>query len=184
MSQVYKSAAPCTAHKPPMPEKLRVCHKNYLWYQNNQILFFNIVEFTHLNFLELLHCLTTKLPFLPCCLTICAKIDLSCFVSQVINKGPSSQVRRGSGIHIVKISSNFYILLVSLRGANPEKFSSISYFVQILWPFEYFRVHLIFLVMWIFSVLGSNYENSQIYNALEDIPLRICPGYYRKQFRT
>ena len=39
-----------------------------------------------------------------------------------VNKvyGQSSQVHRRSGIHILKIRSNFFILLVSLRGANPE----------------------------------------------------------------
>ena len=72
--------------------------------------------------------------------------------------GQSSQLHRRSGIHILKISSNFYILLVSLRGANPENVSLIALFVQILWPFEYFRVHLIFLVMQIFSILGSSYQ--------------------------
>ena len=60
--------------------------------------------------------------------------------------GQSSQVHWVSGIDILKTSSNFYILLVLLRGAIPENFSSIAHFVQILWAFEYFRVHLIFLV--------------------------------------
>ena len=72
--------------------------------------------------------------------------------------GQSSQVHRGSGIHILKISSNFYILLVLLIGANPENFSSILLFVQIFWPSEYFMVRLIFLVMQLFSILGSIYQ--------------------------
>ena len=73
-------------------------------------------------------------------------------------QGQSSQVHRGSGIHILKINPNFYILLVWLRGANPENFSTMALFVQNLWPFEYFRVCLIFLVMQIFSILGNNYQ--------------------------
>ena len=76
--------------------------------------------------------------------------------------GQASQVHQGSGIRILKISSSFYILLVSLRGANPENFSSdwlrFALFAQILRPFECFRVHLIFPVMTIFSILGSDFQ--------------------------
>ena len=81
------------------------------------------------------------------------------FLRYGARQGQSSrQVHRRCGIHILKISSNFYILLVSLRRANPKNFSSITLFVEILWPFEYSRVHLIFLVMRFFWILGSNYQ--------------------------
>ena len=96
----------------------------------------------------------------------------------------SSQVHQGAGIHILKISSNFYCLLVWLRGANPENFSSIPLFVQILQPFEYFRVHLFFGFRGFSQFWEAIFRNSQIYKALKDIPLNICLDYYRKQFRT
>ena len=86
------------------------------------------------------------------------KVHYTRYQYETFFMGQSSQFHRGSRIHILKISSNFYILLVSLREASPENFSSISLFVQILWPFEYFRVHLIFLVMQIFSILVSSYQ--------------------------
>ena len=38
------------------------------------------------------------------------------------------------------------VMLVSMRGTNPENFSSVPRFIQILWPFEYFRVGLVFRV--------------------------------------
>ena len=45
-----------------------------------------------------------------------------------------------------------------MRGASSENCSSIPLFAQILWPFEYFRVCLIFPVMKIFSIWGSNFQ--------------------------
>ena len=98
--------------------------------------------------------------------------------------GQSSQFHPGSRIHIVKISSNFYILLVSLREASPENFSSISLFVQILWPFEYFRVHLIFRVLQIFSILGSNHQKFLNLQNFGRQSLKYMPSSYKKQFRT
>ena len=89
--------------------------------------------------------------------------------------GQSSQVHCGSRIHILKISSNVYILLVSLRGENPENFISSTLFVQILQPFKYFRVHLIFLVMRIFSILGSNYQKFSNLQSPERYSLKYMP---------
>ena len=89
--------------------------------------------------------------------------------------GQSSQVHRRSRIHILKISSNFYILLASLRGANPKNFSSIFLFVQILWPFEYFTVHLIFLVMQIFSILRSIYQKFSNLQSFGRYSLKCMP---------
>ena len=66
--------------------------------------------------------------------------------------GQSSQVHQGSGIHILKISSNFYILLISLRGANPENFSSIR-------------------VMKISSILGGNFQKYSDLQSLETYSL-------------
>ena len=45
---------------------------------------------------------------------------------------PASQVHRGSRVHALKFSSNFCIQLVSLRGANPENFSSIPFFSEFM----------------------------------------------------
>ena len=84
----------------------------------------------------------------------------------------SSQVHWESRIHILKISSKFYILLVSLGGANSENFSTISLFAQILWPFEYLREHLIYPVVKIFSILGSNFQKFPNLKILEVYSLK------------
>ena len=46
--------------------------------------------------------------------------------------GHSSQVQQGSGIDVLKLASNFYHVLVSMREANPENFSLIALIVLIL----------------------------------------------------
>ena len=96
--------------------------------------------------------------------------------------GQSSQVYRESRIHILKISSNFYILLVSLRGANPENLSSISLFVQILWPFGYFRIYTLnFSGYEDFLNLGKQFSEILKFTKPWKIFLgwKICLGYYR-----
>ena len=90
-------------------------------------------------------------------------------INEIVQLCQSSQVHCGFTIHILKISSNFYILLVSLRGATPENFCSIPLFVQILWLFEYFRVCLIFPVM---KILGSNFQKFSNFPSLERYSLK------------
>ena len=68
-------------------------------------------------------------------------------------RGQSSQVHLGSGIYILKISSNFYILLISLRGANPENFNSIP-------------------VMKIFSISGGIFQKYSDLQSLEAYSLK------------
>ena len=58
-------------------------------------------------------------------------------------------------------------MLVLLRRASPEYFSSIPFFIQILLPFEYFRICLIFLAVRIMSILRSNFQKFSNLQSLE-----------------
>ena len=49
-----------------------------------------------------------------------------------VSKGHSSQVQQGSGIDVLQFTSNFHHLLVYMREAIPENFSSIPHFILIL----------------------------------------------------
>ena len=85
--------------------------------------------------------------------------DLVVHQVKTVLKGGSYQNKdnfqggQGSGIYILKISSNFYILLISLRGANPENFSSIP-------------------VMKIFSILGGIFQKYSDLQSLETYSLK------------
>ena len=102
----------------------------------------------------------------------------------LFNDGQSSQVHWGSTIHILKISSYFYILLLSLRAANLENFSSISLFIQVLWLFEYFRLHLIFLVMRIFSISGSYFQKFPKLQSLKRYFLKYMPKLLQERVQN
>ena len=45
----------------------------------------------------------------------------------------SSQIQQGSGISVLKSSSNFYHLIASMREVFPENFSFIAQFSLTLW---------------------------------------------------
>ena len=74
-----------------------------------------------------------------CQLKVLANLFLPISMPTILNKqgttsgSVQSSSLEGSRIYILKNRSNFYILSVSLRGANPERFISIPVFVQILW---------------------------------------------------
>ena len=51
-------------------------------------------------------------------------------------KGHSSQIQQGSGIDVLKSSSNFYHLIVSMREVLPENFSFIAQSSLTLWLFK------------------------------------------------
>ena len=55
---------------------------------------------------------------------------------QETSKGHSSQIQQGSGIDVVKSSSSFYHLIVSMREVLPENFSFIAQFSLTLWLFK------------------------------------------------
>ena len=84
--------------------------------------------------------------------------------------GQSSQFHWGSRIHILKIGSDFYILLVSLGGASPENFSSAQL------PFLFRFYGLLSISGYTFQFWEAIIRNSQIYKVLEDSPLNICLG--------
>ena len=57
-----------------------------------------------------------------------------------IHRGGSSQIQQGSGVHVLKFSSNFYHLPVSLREVFPENFSFIALFSLTLWLFKFLGI--------------------------------------------
>ena len=54
--------------------------------------------------------------------------------------GHSSQIQQGSGIDVLKSSSNFYPLFLSMREIFPANFSSIAQFELTLWLFKVLEI--------------------------------------------
>ena len=102
------------------------------------------------------------------------------FLESSLNLFQSSQVDQGSRIHILKIH-----ILHIIERSKYWKFQLSYPFCLDFMAFWIFHGMLNFSVYRDFLNFGKQLsEILKFYKALEDIPLNICSGYYRKQFRT
>ena len=76
-------------------------------------------------------------------------------------KGHSSQIQQGSGIDVLKSSSNFYYLIVSMREVFPENFSFIAQFNLLIYGcLKFYKLSENFLFVNFFDFQGLLLSNS------------------------